>query len=173
MVFSSWLRKRCLSKYRPPTVNGSKKRLEELSDKEDGEEHKNYISAPFVPVVTSATVRECLGSTSPGMQELFNNSYFTKLLLCFWTFLTSSKNFYKLLCSRFFVLFSLGKKGHLYICILPRIFRNCVFWRNLKLIFSRKSVFRRNCLHKSASRRIFTTSAFEIQSIRIMCDFQQ
>lgn len=66
MILSSWLRKRCLPKYRPVTADGSEK-LEEISDKKNDERTKDCISAPFIPIVTSATIRECLGCTSPGI----------------------------------------------------------------------------------------------------------
>uniref|UniRef100_A0AAF5PK76 SAM-dependent MTase TRM10-type domain-containing protein n=1 Tax=Wuchereria bancrofti TaxID=6293 RepID=A0AAF5PK76_WUCBA len=64
-VVNSWLRKRCLPKYRPSTANGSEGRTEILSDQKSNERTNDSISAPFVPVVTSATVRECLGCTNP------------------------------------------------------------------------------------------------------------
>ncbi|KAK6112357.1 hypothetical protein QQG55_47395 [Brugia pahangi] len=64
-IVNSWLRKRCLSKYRPSTANGSEGRAEILSDQKSNERTQDSISAPFVPVVTSATVRECLGCTNP------------------------------------------------------------------------------------------------------------
>ncbi|VBB25778.1 unnamed protein product [Acanthocheilonema viteae] len=64
-IVNSWLRKRCLPKYRPSTANGSEEGPEELSDDKSYKETKNRTCAPFIPVVTSATVRECLGCTSP------------------------------------------------------------------------------------------------------------
>ncbi|KAM3728778.1 Uncharacterized protein ACO02O_05308 [Dirofilaria immitis] len=61
-VVNSWLRKRCLPKYRP---FGEEKFEGELSGEKNNERKRDLICAPFVPVVTSATIRECLGHTSP------------------------------------------------------------------------------------------------------------
>ncbi|VDK69774.1 unnamed protein product [Onchocerca ochengi] len=60
-VVNSWLRKRCLPKYRPLAEESE----EEIPDDKNKKRMKDPICAPFVPVVTSATIRECLGSTSP------------------------------------------------------------------------------------------------------------
>uniref|UniRef100_A0A0R3RRI6 SAM-dependent MTase TRM10-type domain-containing protein n=1 Tax=Elaeophora elaphi TaxID=1147741 RepID=A0A0R3RRI6_9BILA len=64
-VVNSWLRKRCLPKYRPSTANESEGKFKELSDEKNDKGTEDYACAPFIPVVTSATVRECLGCTNP------------------------------------------------------------------------------------------------------------
>ncbi|VDN07496.1 unnamed protein product [Thelazia callipaeda] len=58
-IINSWLRKRCLPKYRPLTVTENGKVNEQVFS-------ERQRCAPFIPVITSATVRECLGSTDSG-----------------------------------------------------------------------------------------------------------
>ncbi|VDK79686.1 unnamed protein product [Litomosoides sigmodontis] len=62
-IVNSWLRKRCLSKYRSSNANESEEKPEKFSD---GKSDEGAVDrAPFTPVITSATIRECLGSTNP------------------------------------------------------------------------------------------------------------
>uniref|UniRef100_A0A915PGF3 SAM-dependent MTase TRM10-type domain-containing protein n=1 Tax=Setaria digitata TaxID=48799 RepID=A0A915PGF3_9BILA len=64
-VVNSWLRKRCLPKYRPYIANENKGNFaKELNHETSNERTRKLICAPFVPIVTSATIRECLGNMS-------------------------------------------------------------------------------------------------------------